>query len=100
MEAGWRSHQHDDLCLALAIAAWLGEAATRQFWLRQGGETFTYGSDPPPPGPRRTVLADGTIIEETPAGRQVTYPGTPARRGTDAWSRGPEWAPYRGRPWG
>jgi hypothetical protein len=33
MEADWRSRAHDDLVLALAIAAWLGEHA-REVWIR------------------------------------------------------------------
>jgi hypothetical protein len=90
MEADWRCRAHDDLVLALAMAAFLGEAQQSP-WIRVGGETYHLGSDPPPPGPRRTVLADGTIVEETPGGRQVTYPGTPARQGVDPRSQGPEW---------
>jgi hypothetical protein len=92
MEADWRSRAHDDLVLALAMAAYLGDSATAQLWLRQGGETFNLGGDPPPPGPRRTVLPDGTIIEESAGmGTQVTYPGSPARSGLDISPQAPGW---------
>jgi hypothetical protein len=30
----WRERDHDDLVLALAIACWVGENATKEFWLR------------------------------------------------------------------
>jgi hypothetical protein len=33
MEADWRTAPHDDLVLALAIAAWLGEHGSREFWI-------------------------------------------------------------------
>ena len=34
MTADWRTRAHDDLVLALAIAAWLGEHAVQEFWIR------------------------------------------------------------------
>jgi hypothetical protein len=102
MEADWRSRAHDDLVLSLAMAAWLGEAALQQLWLRQGGETFQLGSDPLPPGPRRVVRPDGTIVEEVPGmGTQTTYPGKPAREGLDispgaaGWERRPPLSGWR-----
>jgi hypothetical protein len=30
----WREHDHDDLVLAVALAAWVGEHGMKQFWLR------------------------------------------------------------------
>ena len=29
----WRENPHDDLVLAIAIAAWTGERATKRFWM-------------------------------------------------------------------
>jgi hypothetical protein len=39
LEADWRSRQHDDLCLALAIAAFLSERR-RRGWIRINGESM------------------------------------------------------------
>jgi hypothetical protein len=67
-EADWRSRAHDDLVLALAIAGWLGEHGTGEFWLRAGGSFL--------PGP-------AVVIEENAAmGKVVTVPAGP-RRGID-----------------
>jgi hypothetical protein len=95
MEADWRSRQHDDMVLALSIAAWLGEAATRQPWIRVDGVTYGLGADAPA-SPRRTVLPDGTVIEETPGGTQTTYSGKPAKSGLDVKSSpSSKWATTR-----
>jgi hypothetical protein len=31
---GWRETDKDDLVLAVAMAAWLGERGLKQFWIR------------------------------------------------------------------
>jgi hypothetical protein len=33
LEADWRSRQHDDLVLGLAISAWIGERCSRKLWI-------------------------------------------------------------------
>jgi hypothetical protein len=33
LAADWRTRAHDDLCLALAIACWLGERPRKQLWI-------------------------------------------------------------------
>jgi hypothetical protein len=30
----WRQRDHDDLLLSVAMAAWIGERAMKQFWIR------------------------------------------------------------------
>jgi hypothetical protein len=38
--ADWRTRAHDDLVLALAIAAWLGEKGTQRFWVMWDGHVI------------------------------------------------------------
>lgn len=38
--ADWRSKQHDDLVLAIALAIFLGDQRKREFFMRIGGETI------------------------------------------------------------
>ena len=85
MEADWRNRAHDDLVLALAIAAFLGEQGCQTFWVRIGGETFDGNGETigRPAGPRilntPEELAEwargGKATEEyVPIGRTVTLP--------------------------
>jgi hypothetical protein len=75
MAADWRTRQHDDMVLALAIAAWLGQYGTQQFWLSFGG------------------VCDGRAPEGTYTcmGRQETIPADPRPRGIDIRPNAPGW---------
>jgi hypothetical protein len=84
MAADWRTRQHDDMVLALAIAAWLGEH-TKEAWLRFDGISFADDD------------RDDTVKVMHPDGR-VTYEPFQWGRHIDLRPDAPGWHPYGG--WG
>jgi hypothetical protein len=79
MEADWRSRQHDDMVLALAIAAFLGEHGL-EFWMRVCD------------GSEGREGAGGVTAEHSAAmGTVYTVPADPYPRGIDVRPDAPGW---------
>jgi hypothetical protein len=75
-EADWRSKAHDDLVLALAIAAWLGEYR-QPFFMRVGGVSAGLEG-----GPSGAPSASEVTVEDSAAmGRVYTVPADPHKKG-------------------
>ena len=83
MEADWRSRQHDDMVLALAIAAFLGEHGL-EFWMRVCD------------GSEGREGAGGVTAEHSAAmGTVYTVPADPYPRGIDVRPDAPGWGRRR-----
>jgi hypothetical protein len=94
-EADWRSRAHDDLVLALAIAAWVGEYR-QPFFLRAGGTLMGLEGGPNGAPPASEVTAE----DSGAMGRVYTVPGNPHRgkgRVVDLREGAPGWAEWRRR---
>jgi hypothetical protein len=82
LAADWRTRQHDDMVLALAIAAWLGQHGSKEFWLYHGG--LCDGREPGQFGE--------TGVEQSAAmGTVYTVPADPKPRGIDLRPNAPGW---------
>jgi hypothetical protein len=93
-EADWRSRSHDDLVLALSIAAWLGEYR-QPFFLRAGGMSMGLEGGPHGAPP----AAEVTVEDSAAMGRVYTVPADPHKKGrvVDLRPGAPAWEEWRRR---
>jgi hypothetical protein len=77
----WRTRDHDDLVLAVALACWYAERARRELWVRLLGEP---GGASGGPGGRwvagRYEPGEVAVEESAAMGKVYTIPAGPTRR--------------------